>query len=324
MAKLTTALVVVTLMAVLATGCTTAGTSNDVTGQPDTPAQDGPAASQDPGSGSIDDNGEDGEDVPDESPIGAAVTEVAGYTEIDVSTAVNNARFDSIIGCMTEQGWDYGYDDLPEAGPSTGEISYFGTQIQYYLDELDRAQRTESETSTGDDTEPDSDPRASTEFSQNEFDCWVQAEDRYPDPLQALWLWLADETEDLDTEVRQDPRIAAAREASERCFAMSGYDTSIEDAANLFNGLANDVWERFRAETISADEARTELLDIQVRADEVEDTVASCDAPNAQVQGEVRAEYEQAFLDENGDKIALIAKDYAELLKPYLEFLQTQ
>src|SRR5680860_650950 len=147
MAKPTTALVVVTLMAMVAAGCTTTGTSNDVTGQTDAPTQDGSSTTRDPGSGSIGDNGEGGEDVPDESPIGAAVTEVAGYTEADVGTAVNNARFDSIIGCMTEQGWDYGYDDLPEAGPTTGEISYFGTQIQYYLDELDRSQRDRSSSS---------------------------------------------------------------------------------------------------------------------------------------------------------------------------------
>lgn len=80
-------------------------------------------------------------ELPAELPIAAAITEVDGYTEIDVTTAVNNARFDSIVTCMTTQGWELGYADLPEAGPSTEPIRYFGTQIQYYLDQIDAVTR---------------------------------------------------------------------------------------------------------------------------------------------------------------------------------------
>lgn len=272
-------------------------------------------------SDALDSGGDPGIELPDELPIAAAVTEIAGYTEIDVTTAVNNARFDSIVTCMTTQGWEFGYADLPEAGPSTEPISYFGNQIQYYLDQIDVVGADSEDNPSSQETQSDQ-SRDSIEFDQDQFECWVQAENDFPNPLEPLWAWIAEETTDLNTRVTQDNRIAAARKVSSACFAASGYEfTTVEAAGNHFNELADQIWVRFTSGAITGDAARSELLSISEQLDELGKYALACDIELATVQEEVRAEYEEAFLSANGARIALLAAEYAELLTMYLEFL---
>jgi len=312
-----------TLLLVISSGCTTADTT--ITDEP--PAENSSTSTTPDSAASDPDSTTDvatDEDVPSELPIAAAVTEVAGYTEIAVSTAVNNARFDSIVACMTSQGWDFGYADLPEAGPSSEPIRYFGNQIQYYLDQIDVADASADDSDATQETESDR-LRGTVEFEQDQFDCWVQAETQFPDPLMQLWTWVAEETQDLDTRVRQDDRLVAARETSVACIAASGYEfASIEAAGNHFNDIANQTWNRFTSGAITGDVARSELLSISEQVRALEEHVRACDIELAAVQGTVRAEYEEAFLDENGDRIALLAAEYAELLVAFLEFMPTQ
>jgi len=269
----------------------------------------------------LDSGGDPGIELPDELPIAAAVTDIAGYTEIDVTTAVNNARFDSIVTCMTTQGWEFGYADLPEAGPSTEPISYFGNQIQYYLDQIDVVGADSEDNPSSQETESDQ-SRDSIEFDQDQFECWIQAENEFPNPLEPLWAWIAEETTDLNTRVTQDNRIAAARKVSSACFAASGYEfTTVEAAGNHFNELADQIWVRFTSGAITGDAARSELLPISDQLDELGNYVRACDIELAAVQEKVRAEYEEAFLSANGTRIALLAADYSELLTMYLDFL---
>lgn len=272
----------------------------------------------------LDSGGDPVIELPDELPIAAAVTEIAGYTEIDVTTAVDNARFDSIVTCMTTQGWEFGYADLPEAGPSTEPISYFGNQIQYYLDQIDVVEADAVDNPSSQVTESDQ-SRDSIAFDQDQFECWVQAENEFSNPLEPLWAWIAEETTDLNTRVRQDNRIVAAGKASSACFAASGYEfTTVEAAGNHFNELADQTWIRFTSGTITGDVARSELLPISEQLDELGKYALACDIELATVQEEIRAEYEEAFLSVNGTRIALLAADYAELLTMYLEFLPAQ
>ncbi len=271
---------------------------------------------------SVNSDEDPGVERPAELPIAAAITEVAGYTEIDVLTAVDNARNDSIITCMTAQGWEFGYADLPATGPSTGSVLYFGNQIQYYLDEIDSAEAVSEGDPTNQQTESADQSRDSMAFRQDEFDCMVQAENGFPNPLVPLWTWIAEETADLDTRVRQDSRIVVAREASETCFAASGYGfTTFGEAGNHFDDLGDQIWRRFASGVITGDTARSELLQIAEQIDELEGYALACDRELAAVEGEVRAEYEKAYLEANGDRIALLAADYADQLAMYLEFL---
>lgn len=327
MHRFTRSLLLAALAAMISAGCTTVDSETGVNTPAEASADATSTTSATSNADSTNDLGSDGSapiESPGELPIAAAVTEVAGYTEIAVSTAVNNARFDSIVTCMTSQGWEFGYADLPEAGPSSEPIRYFGSQIQYYLDQIDVLAGGGGEDLASQGTEADR-GRGSVEFDQDQFECWVQAETQFPDPLIQLWTWVAEETTDLDTRVRQDDRIVAAREASVACLAASGYEfTSIEAAGNHFNDLADQTWIRFTNGTISGDVARSELLSISEQMSGVEEYVRTCDIELAAVQETVRAEYEEAFLDENGARIALLAAEYAELLTRYLEFMPTQ
>lgn len=271
---------------------------------------------------SVNSDEDPGVERPAELPIAAAITEIAGYTEIDVLTAVTNARNDSIVTCMTAQGWEFGYADLPGVGSLTGPMLYFGTQIQYYLDEIDSAEVVSEGDPMNQETASADQFRDSVAFRQDEFDCMVRAENDFPNPLVPLWTWIAEETADLDTRVRQDNRSVVAREASETCFAASGYGfTTIGGASDHLHELGNQIWRRFTSGVITGDAARSELLQISEQVDELEGYALACDRELAAVEGEVRAEYEKAYLEANGDRIALLAADYAEQLTMYLEFL---
>lgn len=317
------AVLLLTFVLAIISGCTAIGEESSVEKPTESSATSTSPESTPSDPRSSNDVGADGE-TPIESPIAAAVTEVAGYTEIAVSTAVNNARFDSIVACMTAQGWDFGYADLPEAGPSTEPVLYFGNQIQYYLDRIAEIDAGADDSDTTQETESDR-GRGTAEFDQDQFECWVQAETQFPDPVMQLWTWIAEETTDLDTRVRQDPRIVEAREAGAACFAALGYEfASFGAAGNYFNEIAHETWNRFMNGTIPGAVARSELLRVSEQVGELEEYAISCDIALAEVQGSVRAEYEEAFLDDNGARIALLAAEYAELLTRYLEFMPTQ
>ena len=130
-----TAVLAATLTSLLISGCSSGDGPTADNGQgAASPTQAGPEPSHSP-EDPTSDNSEDA--AVGTSPIEAAITEAAGYTQNDVAAAVNAARFDSIVACMAKKGWDSSHSDLPDPGLGPNEsIGPFGTQIEYFLDEL--------------------------------------------------------------------------------------------------------------------------------------------------------------------------------------------
>ena len=310
-----TAVLAAILTSLLICGCSSGDGPTADNGQgAASPTEAGPEPShspEDPAS----DNSEDA--AVGTSLIETAITEVAGYTQNDVAAAVNAARFDSIVACMAKKGWDFSHSDLPDPGLDPNEsIGPFGTQLEYFLDEL-AAPEDPPET-----VEAEDDADHPLERNEDEFECWVEADEKYPDPLQTMWAWLDRKTEDLDKRVRNDPRLAAAKEVSARCIAATGYDfTSMDDATGFILDAAFNVWNRYRSGGITRDDARSELLDLSTQAADLEEEFQLCDRELFAVIADVRAEAEAEFLNEHGDRIALIAADYSDRLDLYRDYL---
>ncbi len=251
-------------------------------------------------------------------PIDTAVEKIAGYSRNAIVTAVNDARFDYIVNCMTAQGWEFDLSDLPPAATTEEErqTRTVANQSAYYLSLIDDK---ESESSS---ESPAAKPQAPSGLIEDENNCWMQAAIEFPNPIDSLWSWLATEMEDLNHKVGQDDRYVSAQADARACIAAEGYDFRTSDEGfNYFVDMANAVWVRYQSGDIDEDAARAELQDLSVKESEFVETEFACSKEIGRVGFLVRSEYEEQFLAENGDRVALAATEYAEKLEPLREFL---
>jgi len=269
--------------------------------------------------------------VPDEVPtdwvlpLDAAVEDLTGYSEDAVVTAINDARFDYIVNCMIAQGWEFDLSDLPPAAMTEEEqqTRTVTGQSAYYISLLDAELPTGESQPNSDDTEArSSNPQTSQEFREDRHECWMQAETEFPNPINSLWPWLAAALEDLNHKVRQDDRYVLAQADARACIAAEGYDfRTSEEGLNYFFDMASAVWMRYESGDIDEDAARAKLRDLAMKESEFIETDFACSKEIGRVGFLVRSEYEEQFLAENGDRVALAATEYAEKLEPLREFL---
>ncbi len=135
-------------------------------------------------------------------------------------------------------------------------------------------------------------------------------------------LWLIEQLATLDEAIVKDSRIAAAVDKWSRCMANEGFNlASPEQAIQHVNGNALPI--RDRVNEGLTDELDQALADLQVYELQVSDTDRSCaiDVDLDDITQTVRFEIETEFLEEHGDRIALLAAEKNALLEQYRDIL---
>lgn len=152
----------------------------------------------------------------------------------------------------------------------------------------------------------------------NPFDPPLQREGDEP----SLQLWLMEQLALIDEAVGKDPRVLAAEDSWSRCMASEGYDlASPADAYEFIAEQAAPIVARV-SEGLT-DEIEEALQDLQVYELQVSDADGKCaeELELDETMRTVRFELETKFLEENGDRVALLAAEKEAALEAYRDFL---
>jgi len=261
-----------------------------------------------PTSGPGDNGGELGELLPSE----ALIADTSGYSVGEIDRAVDLARRDHILRCAADLGIDaagfevvlaLGAESSPPPPRFGGAVAMFERAI------ADRGSEDESAVSEG--------------FDERQVEqiggCIDGATKAVPDPMGPVELWLQAQADDLEASVIADSRIVDAQAALRECIRKAGYEADNTDQ------LSSQVWnegfrvvESYELGEISQEAAMGQLASLKDYEVQVGRDVIPCLDAQLGVEREVRIEVERAFLLENGDALALIAREAAETIQDRL------
>lgn len=256
-------------------------------------------------------------------PVDSVVEQIVGYSDVEVYEALNTARFDSIIDCMTAEGWEFGYEDLPEPGASTG-VGYLGTQVTHFqsrIADLDAQPAGDDSDAESTDSLPEIRP---PEFYEDQTTCFMVSEDAFPDPAMALWSWMAEEMADVYERTYADDRVISAFQHANVCLREGGYDfPTIEAGGAYFTDTSYEIWEAVSADppTMTTAAALSAIDALALQAAGFDEVATACFVEAALVEERVQAEYEEQWLEANRDRVVLAAEEYAKRLDMYADFL---
>ncbi len=164
--------------------------------------------------------------------------------------------------------------------------------------------------------------------------CYRQLQETLPNPFDpplqregdepSLQLWLMEQLALIDEAVARDPRVLAAEDSWARCMASEGYDlASPADAYEFIEEQAAPIAARV-SEGLT-DDVEKALEALQVYELQVSDADRKCaeELELDETMRTVRFELETKFLEENGDRVALLAAEKEAALEAYRDFLDS-
>ncbi|MDX2344545.1 MAG: hypothetical protein QNL12_12800 [Acidimicrobiia bacterium] len=138
----------------------------------------------------------------------------------------------------------------------------------------------------------------------------------------SLELWLIEQLDTLDQAIAKDSRIIAAVDSWSRCMSNEGFDVASPEAAiQRVNEEAVPILDSMNQGL--TDELDRALEDLQVYELQVSDADRRCtiDVELQDITQAVRFEIETEFLEEHGDRVALLNAEKNALLEEYRDIL---
>lgn len=254
------------------------------------------------------------------------LAEIVGSDVADVYAAVDEARFQFVVGCMRADGWDFNRSMLPDTdqplGMSSDLIGTSATAAIFMIRTLESAKGAAAPTENGTtETQPKSPPPDAAQPGAI-AECYDRALAEVPNPLEPFQSWLDHEQSSLEERVRTDSTVADALAAQDRCFRESGFSfRDVGEANDYVYAKSQPILEAYGSGSLDAEAAIDRLHPIETEAREIADVLGPCLADRLAVEFEVRSRYELQWLDENADRVALAAKELLGDLGQILEFI---
>lgn len=254
-----------------------------------------------------------------------------GYDIQAVYDAVDEMRFQHVVSCMVAEGWDFDRSMLPTlppppSGGSSEEELLAGEQGELAIRLVesmeagrnpDQVPPVSSTVALGGSESPERDAAVAT--------CFDIAVTEVPNPLEPFQGWLFEEQESIQELTVADPRVVQAHDDERQCVIATGYPFESVDAANQhFEELVDPIVENYRAGVLTAEDAVSELSPIAAEGRAVGEAITPCIMERLRVTGMVRAEYEEAWLDENADRVAAAADEMVSDLEPLNDVLDSK
>lgn len=251
------------------------------------------------------------------TPTDAAIADILGYSISQTTAALDEARFDYIVDCMVADGWDYDRSMLPshedpasiDNQPEVGGAARNAIELITALEE--REQSGTGSTNATSATTPES--SNDEDMFAAEAQCFEQAVEEYPDPVEDLYVWVATEQEDLNAIVEADPRYLEAVDEQQRCIADTGHPFTPQEASNHFQQLVNEIVDQYRQDDLGGPQALEELSALETEEDQVAEDLTPCLQAFLETVRMVRADAEEAWLEENGERLAVALNDLVDL-----------
>lgn len=346
--------VLVLVVALAASGCTVSASSETVQSSVPPPGQS-TTPSINPSSGSVGqsteapDSRSDGalieeaDDEPPRSPIETALPYMRLTSEQiqNLTIALQRQYEEDLAVCMRREGFDYIQVDVtqpallgvPEGMPETDDefrdrygfgvalnarlafepiISTFIDPNVEIVEALDQAGRDAYNDQLG------TCHRQLQETTTSPLDPPRQSEGEQA----SLELWLIEQLGALDQAIAKDSRITAAVDQWSRCMANEGFDfASPGQAIQHVDSEAVPILERvYEGLTDELDHALEDLQDYELQVSDAGRRCAT-EVKLDDIMQTVRFEMETEFLEENGDRVALLAAEKNALLEEYRHIL---
>lgn len=265
------------------------------------------------------------------TPTEGAIRDIVGYDIQAVYDAVDEMRFQYVVSCMVADGWDFDRSMLPTLPPQPSGGSSEGGLLAGEQGELairlvesmesgrnpDQVPSVSSTVALGGSESPERDAAVAT--------CFDIAATEVPNPLEPFQEWLFEEQESIQELTVADPRVVQAHDDERQCVIATGYPfESVDEANQHFEELVDPIVENYRAGVLTAQDAVTELSPIAAEGRAVGEAITPCIMERLRVTGMVRAEYEEAWLDENADRVAAAANEMVLNLEPLKEALDSK
>lgn len=250
-------------------------------------------------------------------PTDASIAEALGFDLRVVARATDEARFGRVATCMRLDGWEFDRSMLPSTepldDPGLTPSSYAG-HAQAAIKQITAIESAPPDGSTvpGPTMPVGESPAASEAMSSSLATCWEAAVTAIDYPLEALDRWLATEMVDLNASVGADPRVLAARDTEYRCMAEAGFPYDPEFSNSVFME-SKDIFDAYRDGLIDADEAIALLEPIAEREHLVAEAHVPCILARLEVERTVRAETEEVWLKDHGDRLILAISELVDL-----------
>ena len=257
------------------------------------------------------------------SPTQQKIAELVGPDVLAVYEAVDEARFDFVVGCMRRDGWEFDRTMLPSVGEPIvgGPLVAAGPENAVRMVEALEAHRT-GQANTGSSAPAGADRASLDERNRAIGECFDRALAEVPNPIEEFQQWLATEQSALEDLVRSDERVIEAIDRERRCFSSSGYDfRTAGDANQYFDELVEPILQAYGSGEIDAETALIRLEPIVAEADDVAAVLNPCVEERLATEFTVRSEYELEWLDENADRVALAATELIGSLDGIEDFL---
>lgn len=248
------------------------------------------------------------------SPTVRRIADIVGSDVGELYAAVDEARFDFIVGCMRKDGWDFDRSMLPSSyEPMEASSDLLGTSAANAISMIETLEGSQGDPAPDaegtQDTVPPRPQRARDESGAVSA-CFDQALAEVPNPLEPLQSWLEHEQSYLEDYVRTDRRVADALAAQDRCFRESGYDfRDVGDANDYVAAKATPILEGYGSGELDASEAIEMLQPIAKEGGEIAAVLGPCLTARLAVEFAVRSEYELEWLQKNSDRVAFAAEE---------------
>ena len=242
-----------------------------------------------------------------------------GVTVDEMRKAVDRARADVLQACLVAEGWpiepgmigpEFFADPQPPVAISAAGASVVAGKVEL----------VETGDGTLDQEGPWSDPVFATEeFVGDEMKCFEEALAAFEDPVMEARRWLDNELAGVYDRVSSDPRMVEADAEERRCLREAGGDpyATLNEIVEAAGTLTREYMEGSR----SQEETLAELRDLQRREEELLAAIGPCIEARLAVEREVVAEYEAAWLAENGERLAAFVAELEDEVAALSEYL---
>lgn len=223
---------------------------------------------------------------------------VDGRTFEELVVATDLARIDYVFECMTNEGWNYDRRWLPGPSEFSDDIKPppYAPAANQFLELLTRPTST-----------PSLDPALTeipTDVARAQTDCMDEASAAVADPLAPVNAYVAQATQDLEAQVVADPRVQAARVEVVDCLERAGSNEGNPDELyQQFYDRAAAIYARHTSGALTRVAAEEQLVDLANEDARINSQIQPCIDSQTAVQGEVRAQAEELFVERHGDAL---------------------